>query len=217
MKYFILFFISIVFSFCTTIKSDRPYIPGPNYTKENYPNTSLSDSYKLEKGSLLILIQSKRGVNTYTPDISGDFKKLESTKYFDKVVIKNVEIIDLKTINKEAINQNKYKYLLVVSYYSNNSVSQSKFHTFLKTATLNLYDFFPIFSPIVNTFNLNYSFTLEASLIDAKTSYVINNYKASEHIKKGIKGGRDFKNLDNIYIKSVIDKVSKKLLDQIKA
>lgn len=217
MKYTILFIITITFSFCTSIKSDRPYTTAPNYVKQNYQSSKLSDSYKLEKGSLLILIQSKRGVNNFTPDISEDFKKLENTKYFDKVLIKNIDTIDLKNISTESKGQEKYKYLLVVSYYSNNSVSQSKFHTFLKTATLNLYDFFPVFSPFVNTFKLNYSFTLEASLMDAKSLYIINNFKASEHVKQGLKGGRDSKDLQNIYLKSVIDKVSKKLLEQIRA
>ena len=210
MKKLILLFI---FS-CTSIKPDKPVILSSDNSKTNYSKAKINKIKKLKKGSLLVLVQNKRGLVSFTPDIKNELSLLAKKKYFTKVKFSQISKVDIKTINIELRKAKKkqFKYLLLISYYSNNSVSQAKLHTFLKTSTLNLYDLIPVFSPITNTFIHNYAFTLEASLIDVNSYYIMDNFIVSEYLDKGIKGSVSSKDINVVYLKNVISTAAKKLV-----
>lgn len=209
------FFIIIAFAAsCTSIKPNKPIIISIDNSNSNYPKAKINEIKKIDRGSLLVLIQNKRGYQNFTPNIKDNLLTLKNKKYFTDINVAEISSIDLKTINTELrkAKDKKNKYLLIISYYSNNSVSQSKLHTFLKSSTLNLYDLVPVFSTVTDTFVHNYAFTFEASLIDVDSYYIINNYKVTEFFDEGIKGGTNPKDIDIIYNKNVIDLAAKKLV-----
>jgi len=197
---------------CTSITNDRAIILPSDTSYIILNKDKVKVSQTIEKGNLLILIQSLRGSMPFTPDIKNELNQLTEKAFIEELEYRYLDSLDLETIDFELKTASNFKYALLISYYSNNAVNQAMLHTFLKSSTLNIYDLVPVFSPFIGAFNHFYSFTLEASLIDVKSRYIIKNYTATTHKVQRVKGGTRTTNKDTIYDSKVIKKTAQKLV-----
>jgi hypothetical protein len=213
-KFFLISFIliNILLFSCTSIKNNRAIIMPNDSTYSVINRKEVKTINSLSRGNLLVLLQSSRGGVPYSPNIKEEILKLKDKDYIDEIEFRNIDYIDLESIDYELNNAFNFKYALIISYYSNNAVNQAMLHTFLKSATLNLYDLVPVFSVPIGAFYHNYAITLEASLVDVKSTYIIKNYKETVFSNKRIRGSTKAHSVSDIYKIDLIKKAALNLV-----
>ncbi|MBN1114507.1 MAG: hypothetical protein JXA66_04140 [Oligoflexia bacterium] len=198
----------LAFSSCSSIRNSKPVFD-KNISRD-VPFHVVKTSSGLgqwkrdaKPGKLGVVVQAKRGRVKFSPDIkdilTSEFKKIS---LFTDVYYYLSNDIDIWSIDGVLARAKKegITYMLIMSYYDNNSASLNTFHAAFKTATFNMYDFVPVFTAGMGTFNHYYAATLEATLVDLSTGFYAANWQSTSLLEKFARGGNDTESANDIYI-----------------
>jgi hypothetical protein len=208
---------------CSSIRSSKPvYEKGIQRAISPSDITASADIQawirNAKSGSLVILLQNKRGKDNFIPEVDSVLiEGLKNKAIFTSVEVRPIDSVNIWNVDEEVADcrKNNKAYVLVVSYYDNNAVTLNVFHSAFKTITFNLYDLFPVFSYGIGPFNHYYTASLEATLIDVKSNFYVFNSNSAVFRERFSKGTSRTRLAETVYANEIFRLAAKELYSNI--